>query len=31
MKKQTRNAIKWTTGADGISQTRDRRSASVFA
>ena len=31
MKKQTRNAIKWTTDADGFSQVRDRRSESVFA
>ncbi len=31
MKKQTRNAIKWTTDADGFSQTQDRRSGSVFA
>ncbi len=31
MKKQTRNAIKWTTDADGFSGTPDRRLGSVFA
>jgi hypothetical protein len=31
MRKQTRNAIKWTTDADGFSQTPDRRSGGVFA
>ena len=31
MKKQTRNAIKWTTDADGFSPAQDRRSGSVFA
>jgi hypothetical protein len=31
MKKQTRNAIKWTTDADGFSRTQARLSGSVFA
>jgi hypothetical protein len=30
MKKQTRNAIKWTTDPDSLSRTQDRRSGSVF-